>query len=222
MRQIFTSLKRASTCNVPADKLAPPKTPTPGKSMTYLIAGLILFFGIHSIAIVAPQARDRMAKQLGELPWKALYSLIAIAGFVLIAWGYGIARQNPTMLYDTPHWMRHVTALLMLPVFPLLLAAYLPGRIKNAMKHPMLVATKTWALAHLLVNGGLHDVLLFGTFLTWAVLDRISLKRRPARPIPSAPTTRFNDISAIVLGAILYVAFVKWLHVEWIGVVPLP
>jgi uncharacterized membrane protein len=189
--------------------------------MTYFIAGLILFFGIHSIAIVAPAGRDRLAKQMGELPWKALYSLVAIAGFVLLAWGYGIVRQNPVILYDTPQWTRHVAALLMVPVFPLLLAAYMPGRIKTTLKHPMLIATKTWALAHLLVNGGLHDVLLFGGFLAWAVAVRISLKHRPARPIPSAPATRFNDISAIVLGLILYVAFVKWLHVEWIGVVPL-
>jgi uncharacterized membrane protein len=190
--------------------------------MTYLLIGLVLFFGIHSVAIVAPAWRNSMAQRLGELPWKALYSLIAIAGFIVMVWGYGIARQNPTVLYDTPHWMRHVTALLMLPVFPLLFAAYLPGRIKTTLKHPRLIATKTWALAHLLVNGGLHDVLLFGGFLAWAVVDRISLNRRPARPIPSAPATRFNDISAIVLGLILYVAFVQWLHVEWIGVVPLP
>jgi uncharacterized membrane protein len=190
--------------------------------MTYLIIGLALFFGIHSVAIVAPAWRDRMAASLGQLTWKGLYSMLAIAGFVLMVWGYGIARQTPIVLYDTPHWMHHVTALLMLPVFPLLLAAYLPGRIKTTLKHPMLIATKTWALAHLLVNGGLHDVLLFGAFLAWAVADRISLKRRPARPTPAAPVTRFNDISAVVLGLIFYVAFVQWLHVEWIGVVPLP
>lgn len=190
--------------------------------MTYFIAGLILFFGIHAVAIVAPGWRDRMAKQLGDLPWKGLYSLVAIAGFVLLAWGYGIARQTPVILYDTPYWMRHVAALLMVPVFPLLLAAYMPGRIKATLKHPMLIATKTWALAHLLVNGGLHDVLLFGGFLAWAVAVRISLKRRPVRPIPAFPPTKFNDISAVALGLILYFAFVKWLHVEWIGVVPLP
>ena len=190
--------------------------------MTYLLIGLALFFGIHSVAIVAPAWRDRTAASLGQLTWKGLYSVLAVAGFMLMVWGYGIARQNPVLLYDSPHWMRYVTALLMLPVFPLLFAAYLPGRIKTTLKHPMLIATKTWALAHLLVNGGVHDVLLFGAFLAWAVADRISLKRRPARPTPAAPTTRFNDISAIVLGLILYVAFVKWLHVEWIGVVPLP
>jgi uncharacterized membrane protein len=189
--------------------------------MTYLIIGLALFFGIHSVAIVAPAWRDRMAASLGQLTWKGLYSVLAIAGFVLMVSGYGIARQNPIMLYDSPYWMRYVTALLMLPVFPLLFAAYLPGRIKTTLKHPMLIATKTWALAHLLVNGGLHDVLLFGAFLAWAVADRISLKRRPARPTPAAPASKFNDISAIVLGLILYVAFVQWLHVEWIGVAPL-
>ena len=190
--------------------------------MTYLLIGLVLFFGIHSVAIVAPAWRDGMAQRLGELPWKALYSLIAIAGFVVMLWGYGVARQNPIVLYDTPYWMRYVTAVLMLPVFPLLLAAYMPGRIKTTLKHPMLIATKTWALAHLLVNGGAHDVMLFGGFLAWAVIDRISLKRRTPRPTPAVPATKFNDISAIVLGLILYVAFVQWLHVEWIGVSPLP
>jgi uncharacterized membrane protein len=190
--------------------------------MTYLLIGAIVFFGIHSVSIVAPNWRDSTAARLGELTWKGLYSVIAIAGFIVMLWGYGLARQNPVVLYDTPYWMRHVTAVLMLPVFPLLLAAYMPGRIKTTLKNPMLIATKTWALAHLLVNGGAHDVVLFGGFLAWAVIDRISLKRRTPRPTPAVPATKLNDLSAIVLGLILYVAFVKWWHVEWIGVAPLP
>jgi uncharacterized membrane protein len=190
--------------------------------MTYLLIGAIVFFGIHSVSIVAPGWRDSTAARLGELTWKGLYSVIAIASFVLMVWGYGLARQNPVVLYDSPYWMRHVTALLMLPVFPLLFAAYLPGRIKTTLKNPMLIATKTWAFAHLLVNGGVHDVVLFGGFLAWAVIDLISIKRRIPRPTPAMPATKLNDISAVVLGLIVYVAFVQWLHVEWIGVAPLP
>jgi uncharacterized membrane protein len=190
--------------------------------MSYLLLGILVFFGVHCVSIIAPAWRDRIAAQWGELPWKAAYSVIAIAGFILMVWGYGLARQDPTILYSPPVWLRHVTALLMVPVVPLLFAAYLPGRIKAVTKHPMLIATKTWALAHLLVNGGLHDVLFFGAFLVWAIADRISLKRRPVRPTPAIPPTKLNDISAVLLGVILYVAFVKWLHVEWIGVAPLP
>jgi uncharacterized membrane protein len=162
-----------------------------------------------------------MVAKLGRGPWQGLYSLVAIGGFVLMLWGYGLARQDPTILYSPPMWLRHVNALLMLPVFPLLLAAYLPGRIKTATKHPMLAATKIWAFAHLLVNGALGDVLLFGGFLVWAVADRISLKRRPVRAVPGAPPSKINDVIAIALGLILYVAFVKWLHVRWFGVVPM-
>jgi uncharacterized membrane protein len=111
--------------------------------------------------------------------------------------------------------------LLLVFIFPLLLATYLPGRIQKATKHPMLVATKIWALAHLLANGGLADVVLFGGFLAWAVVDRISLKRRTPLPVPGAPPSRINDILAIVLGLGLYVAFVLWLHKMLIGVSPI-
>jgi uncharacterized membrane protein len=141
---------------------------------------------------------------------------------VLIIWGYGVARQQPILLYAPPVWMRHLSALVMLPVFPLLLAAYMPGRIKTALKHPMLAAVKFWALAHLLANGMLADVLLFGSFLAWAVADRISFKRRVARPIHTAPPSRMNDVIAVVGGLAIYVIFVLWLHVRLIGVSPLP
>jgi uncharacterized membrane protein len=188
----------------------------------YLVLGLVLFLGVHSVSIVAPEWRDRTHARLGEGPWKAIYSVISIVGFVLIIWGYGQARQNPVLLYAPPFWTRHITMLLMLPVFPLLLAAYLPGRIKSALKHPMLVAVKLWALAHLLANGMLADVLLFGGFLAWAVADRISLKRRPPRPIRTAPASKANDFIAVIVGLILYVIFVLWLHAKLIGVPPMP
>lgn len=190
--------------------------------MSLLIAGLLLFLGIHSVAIFAPGLRASAVERLGLWPWKGVYSIVAIAGFALIAIGYGQARMQPVWLYQPPAGLRHLALLLMLPVFVLLLATYLPGRIQRAAKHPTLVATKLWALAHLLANGGLHDVLLFGGFLAWAVLDRISVKRRAnVVPPPGAPATVWNDAIAVVGGLALYVAFVGWLHRALIGVSPL-
>jgi uncharacterized membrane protein len=188
--------------------------------MALLIAGLIVFLGVHSIAIVAPAVRASLLARLGEGGWKGLYSVVALAGFVLVVYGFGQARMSPTVLYTPPHWLRHVTFLLMLPVFPLLLAAYLPGRIKTAAKHPMLAAVKFWALAHLLSNGRLADVLLFGGFLAWAVLDRISLKRR-TQVLRTAPPGRLNDAIAVVGGLALYVFFILWAHLHLFGVSPL-
>ena len=185
--------------------------------MLLLIAGLVLFLGIHSVSIVAPAARDRWAAAIGATAWRGLYSLVALAGFVLLIYGYGLARQMPELLYAPPSWMRHVAFALMLPVFPLLFAAYLPGRIRARVKHPMLAAVKIWAFAHLLTNGMLADVLLFGGFLAWAVIDRISLKRRVARPVSTAPPSRWNDTIAIVLGLALYVVTLFWLHRTVIG-----
>jgi len=189
--------------------------------MMYLLAGLIVFLGAHSISIVAPAWRDGMAARLGEQKWKAIIGLVSIAGFVLLVWGYGQARLDPIVLYVPPTWLRHLALLLMVPVFPLLLAAFLPGRIKTAARHPMLAAVKLWALAHLLANGMAADVLLFGAFLAWAVVDRISLGRRPLRPVRGAPPSRLNDATVIVAGLALYVVFVGWAHLWLIGVVPI-
>lgn len=188
--------------------------------MTLLILGLLIFLGVHSVSIVAPQWRDAQAARMGEKAWKGLYTLASLAGFVLIVIGYGQARQAPVVLYAPPLALRHVAALLMLPAFVLLLAAYLPGRIKAVTKHPMLAATKLWAVAHLLANGNLADVLLFGAFLAWAVADRISMKYRVPRPLPGAPAGRFNDAIALGAGLVLYVAFVTVGHRWLIGVPP--
>ncbi|HUT42656.1 MAG TPA: NnrU family protein [Gammaproteobacteria bacterium] len=186
--------------------------------MSLLIIGLILFFATHSISIVNASWRNRVAARIGTLSWQGLYSMAALAGLLLIIWGYGLARQDPVILYLPPAWLRHGAMLLLIFMFPLLLATYLPGRIQTVTKHPMLVATKLWALAHLLANGNLADVLLFGSFLTWAVIDRISLKRRPVQVVPALPTSRINDALAIVLGLALYVVFVFWGHGWLIGV----
>lgn len=190
--------------------------------MTTLVIGLVMFLGVHSVAIVAPQGRDALAAKLGERAWKALYSVLSIVGFVLLVWGYGQARQNPVIVYTPPVELRWVTAILMLPVFPLLLAPYFPGRIRDALKHPMLVAVKLWAFAHLLSNGMLADLLLFGGFLAWAVADRISFKRRVQRPLKTLPASKRSDAIAIVLGLVLYFAFMHYLHLKWIGVSPMP
>lgn len=189
--------------------------------MTYLIIGLLLFFGVHSVGIVAPAWRDRTAARMGDPAWKAMYSVVSVIGFVMLVHGYAIARLDPTILYTPPLWMRHVAALLLLPVFPLLLAAYLPGRIKAAVKHPMLTATKAWALAHLLVNGTVADVLLFGAFLAWAVADRIAVGKRTAqRRTPGASPSKVNDVIAVIGGLAIYVVFVVWAHQRFIGVPP--
>ena len=188
--------------------------------MLKLVAGLAVFLGVHSIRIVAPAWRDRMVARLGAGGWKTVYSVASIAGFLLIVGGYAAARiaPDPVIVYQPPTWLRHVAFLLMLPVFPLLIAAYLPGRIKAAVKHPMLAATKAWALAHLLANGMLHDVLLFGGFLAWAVLDRISAGKRPQPLVRGAAPPVRNDVIAVVGGLVLYAVFVAWGHTRLIGI----
>jgi uncharacterized membrane protein len=190
--------------------------------MWILIVGLAVFLGMHSIAIVAPGARARAVQRFGEGRWKAVYGAVSLAGFWLIVHGFQAARSSHLQLYlyEPPGWMRHVTLVLMVPVFPLVFAAYLPGRIKTAAKQPMLAGVKLWALAHLLSNGTLADLLLFGGFLCWAVLDFVSLRRRP-RPIPTAPPGRFNDLLAVVLGLGLYGLTLGWAHLRLIGVAPL-
>lgn len=190
--------------------------------MTLLIFGLVLLLGIHSVSIGAPAWRDKQVARRGEGAWKGFYSVVSIASFVLLIYGYGLARQSPVVLYTPPTALRHIALLLMLPFFPLLFAAYLPGRIKAAAKHPMLLAVKLWALAHLLANGTLHDVILFGAFLAWAVADRISVKRRSvARVVPGAPPSPMNDVIAIVGGLVAYAVFLLWAHGWLIGVSPL-
>lgn len=187
--------------------------------MMSLLVGLVLFFGIHSVSIVAPPLRDRLAAK-SDLGWKAFYSVISLIGIVLVVKGYGDLRETPTLLYESPVWLRHVAALLLLPVFVLFLAPYFPGKIKNAVGHPQLVAVKLWALAHLLVNGALADVLLFGAFLVWAVADRISMKGRAMRPLPGAPASKANDAIILAVGLALYAATAFWFHEILLGVRP--
>lgn len=187
--------------------------------MTMLVLGLLLFLGIHSVSIVAEDFRDQMAAR-SELGWKAFYSLLSLAGIYLVVRGYAAARLDPVVLYVAPVWLRYVAALLLLPVFVLFFAPYFPGRIKAASGHPQLIAVKLWAVAHLLSNGMLADVVLFGSFLAWAVADRISMKHRYTRPVAGAPPNTINDILLLVLGIGVYLLMVFWLHQAWFGVAP--
>ncbi|GAB4513550.1 MAG: NnrU family protein [Roseibium sp.] len=189
--------------------------------MALLIAGLVLFLGIHTLPMQR-SGRAALVSRVGENGYKGLFALVSFVGLGLIIFGYGQARlEGPPLLYDPPFWLRHVTMLLMAPVFIFLVAAYVPSRISQALKHPMLVAVKLWALSHLLANGDLASFLLFGGFFVWAVADRISLKKRGpgAGQIAAARDPgRFSDVVVILLGLVLYGLFVWKLHAWLIGV----
>lgn len=189
--------------------------------MGIFVIGLVIFLGVHSVAIVAPGWRADQVSRLGEASWKGLYSGVAALGLGLLIYGYGAARDAPVVLYTPPAALRHLALLLMLPVFPLLMAAYLPGRIKATVKHPMLLAVKLWATAHLLANGMLVDVLLFGGFLVWAIADRVALKRHPHGDPPAAPARPYNDLIAVVIGLGVYAALLLGAHRWLFGVSPL-
>ncbi|MEO0422989.1 MAG: NnrU family protein [Pseudomonadota bacterium] len=188
--------------------------------MTILVIGLVLFLGVHSVSIFALPWRDAMVARNAVL-FKAGYGVLSLVGLLMIIAGYGEARMAYPPLWPTPGFLRHLVALLMLPVFIFFLAPYFPGRIKTALKHPQLVAVKAWAFSHLLVNSALPDLLLFGSFLAWAVVDRISLKRRPVRePVLAAPASGMNDIILVVVGLAAYAGFAFWAHLAFIGVYP--
>ena len=190
--------------------------------MILLVVGLVLFLGVHSVSIVAPQWRQAQVQRLGERAWKGLYALVSLVGLILLIYGYGLARHAPVVLYTPPTWLRHLALLLMVPVFPLFLATYFPGRIQHAAKHPQLLSVKLWATAHLLANGTLADVLLFGAFLLWAAADRVSVKRRVVQhKVPGAPPGAMNDVVLLVGGLLIYAAFLFRVHVWMVGVSPL-
>jgi uncharacterized membrane protein len=189
--------------------------------MTLLIIGLILFLGTHALPFIAPAWRASLQARLGAIPYQGFASVAILAGFVLILWGYGLARTAPTALYAPPVWTRHLALLVMLPVFPLLFATYLPGRIQSWAGHPMLLAVTLWALAHLIANGWLVDLVLFGSFFIWSVAARISYRWRPATPVQGAPPGKANDWIALGAGLVLYAAFLFGLHRWFFGISPL-
>ena len=189
--------------------------------MLVLILGLVLFLGIHSVRIFAADVRKAQIAKGGEQRWKGIYSLVSLAGLVVLIWGYSLARPDAAILYEPPVWMKHINALLMLVALIALMASQFPaGKIKAALKHPMLVAVKLWAVGHLLSNGDLASILLFGSFLAWAVLDRISVKRRGDMGTTIAGPLS-NDIAPVVIGLVLYGLLVWKGHAWLFGVSPL-
>ena len=190
--------------------------------MTVLILGLILFLGPHSVRIVAEPWRTQMLQRLGEKPWKGLYSLVSLIGFALIIWGYGLARYDPVVLWQPPVAMRHIASLLTLASFILLTAAYVPGNsIKARLRHPMILGVKLWAFGHLLATAKLADVVLFGAFLLWAILDfRAARGRDRALGTTYAAGSMGGTLVTLVLGVAAWAAFAFWAHAAWIGIAP--
>jgi len=191
--------------------------------MAILILGLLLFLGVHSTRIFAEGWRGAMVARLGLDRWKGLYSLLSIAGFALLVWGYGLARPAAVSLWFPPAWTAHLAALLTAVAFVLLTAAYVPGnQIRATLHHPMVLGVQLWALAHLLANGTQHDALLFGAFLVWAFLSYLAARRRDraeGRSYP--PGTPVRTVATVVVGLGLWAGFAFWLHQRWIGVAPL-
>jgi uncharacterized membrane protein len=193
--------------------------------MTMLIGGLALFFIVHLVPML-PSLRAGLVERLGAGPYRGLFSLASIAGLVLIVLGYGqvqgLGRGNPE-LWIPPMWIKHVVLLLMIPAMILLVAAYVPSRIRSAVRHPMLAALTIWAFAHLLANGDLASLLLFGSFLAFAVIDRISVTTRASPgPLGSAKGGALHDMAVIALGLALYLLILFWGHARVTGVPLLP
>lgn len=189
--------------------------------MTLLIFGIVFFLGVHLLP-TATGLRAELVSRLGEAGYRLVFSLLSLASLALLIFAY--AKAPFVAVWSPPEWTRWMAIVLMLPAFVFLVAAYLPGRIRARLKHPFLVAIKTWALAHLLANGDLASMILFGSFLAYAVYDRITLKhRRPSSVIGiEGPEKPQNDVIAIVLGTVLYVVFLVWLHKLLIGPAVLP
>ena len=190
--------------------------------MSVLIVGLVLFFASHSVGIAAPDFRARGVARIGIGPWKLAYSAISLVALVLIIWGYGAARQEPIVLWSAPAWTRHAAALLSVIGFVLIAAAYVPGtKMKAALGHPMTVGTGVWALGHLLANGRVHAVLLFGAFVVWSVITfatRRARDRAAGKQYP--PGSLAKDAIAAIAGAAFALVFAFFLHGPLIGLRP--
>lgn len=192
--------------------------------MLTLVAGLVLFLGAHSVRVFADGWRASTIARVGEKPWKGVYSLVSIAGFVLLVVGYGLARQQPVVLWSPPPVaLRHLASLLTLLAFVLVVATYLPGnQLKAKLHHPMILGVKAWALAHLLANNMLADLVLFGSFLAWAVLDYRAARRRDRQQGTVYPAgTASRTALTVVVGVVAWAVFAFWLHRVLIGVSPM-
>ena len=191
--------------------------------MPVLILGLVIFLGLHSLRIFANDWRNRHFARLGEMRWKALYSVVAIVGFVLICWGFGLARQQPVLLYVPPLWLRHLNALFTLVAFVLFAAARVPGNhFKAKFGHPQVLGVKVWAVGHLLATGMLDDVVLFGAFLAWAIVLFAVSRRRDRLAGTTYPAgTLKGDAISVAAGLVLWALFAFLLHQWLIGVNPM-
>ena len=191
--------------------------------MTALILGLVLFFGIHSTRIVADGTRSAFIAKHGANAWKGLYTVLSLTGFALLVWGYGLARQQPTVLWAAPPvWTKHLAALLTLIAFVLVSAAYVPGNgLKAKLHHPMTLGVKVWAFAHLIANNTLADLLLFGGFLVWSIVLFASARRRDrAAGTSYPPGTALRSVLTVVVGVVQWTVFAFWAHRWLIGVRP--
>jgi uncharacterized membrane protein len=187
--------------------------------LTILLIGLVVFLGAHVfVACRAPRAA--LISRLGEGPYKGLFSLVSIVGLVLIVYGFSIYRRTGWIqVWYPPTWTHAIALFLMWPASIFVVAAYVRGDIWRTLKHPMLIGVKTWALAHLISNGDLGSILLFGSFLAWAVLDRVTLKHRSDAGAPAiAAGGRRNDVIAVVLGTVLFLALGLLFHPIAIGI----
>lgn len=188
--------------------------------MTWLALGLALFLGMHLSRALAPQWRTAQIARLGEMGWKGLYTAVSLVGFGLILWGFAQARQQPVVLWPPIRGMNHLAAALMVVAMILMAAAYVPrNHFKARLQHPMTLAVKVWAFAHLLANHTLADAMLFGSFLIWAVLVFRAARRRPAPATP--PGTVAGTLATVVIGVVLWAVFAFWAHAAWLGIAPL-
>lgn len=190
--------------------------------MTLLIIGLIIFLGSHSCRIFAESWRNNMIDRLGEVKWKGLYTIVSLIGLVIVVIGYGQARQNPVVLWQPATYLLHIAVLLNLVAF-IFLAGSSPSNnaIRLKLKHPMILGVKVWALAHLLANGTLADLILFGSFLLWAVLDFRSARKRPVHMAEKAVISTKATIVVVISGIVVWAVFVFGLHQYLFGVSPL-
>ena len=191
--------------------------------MTVLILGLLIFLGVHSVRIFADGWRTQTIARRGAKPWKGLYTVASLIGFALIVWGYGLARQQPVVLWAPPTGMKHLNSLFTLLAFILIVAAYVPrNHFKARLHHPMVLGVKLWAFGHLLATAKLADLLLFGAFLLWAILCyRAARQRDRALGTVYPAGTLGGTAVAVVVGVLAWAAFALWAHAAWIGIAPL-
>ena len=190
--------------------------------MLTMIVGLMLFLGSHSVRIYANNWREEFIEQRGELTWLGLIAITSLIGFILIILGYSQTRIEPIMIWSPPIWTKHIAAILTLPAFILVVTAYIPGtKIKTIISHPMIIGVKLWAFAHLFANGMLVDIILFGSFLIWAIMDfRASRKRDKAEAIEYSSISVTRDLLSIAIGLGVWIGFALVLHAVLIGVKP--